>query len=206
MQKRPREKYWADGESRDPRPAPSGLSALRSRDRYVQSECYEQQCGHCRWWSHLRLGDLRGSRLLWQQADVFWEYLLSFVQGFFWPAWMVYEILRPSGVDPRKRPPNPEQVSLKPGCRRFGVSCRGRAPDSPLRADERRAPLPHEPRLPNCGNRFTDGPRALGGRIELGAHFAVQSSSQVSRPPVSQRRCLVATTTRLVHGAPILLV
>jgi len=33
----------------------------------------------------------------WQQADVFWEYLLSFVQGFFWPAWMVYEIFATLG-------------------------------------------------------------------------------------------------------------
>ena len=33
----------------------------------------------------------------WQQADVFWEYLLSIVQGFFWPAWMVYEIFATLG-------------------------------------------------------------------------------------------------------------
>jgi hypothetical protein len=33
----------------------------------------------------------------WQQADVFWEYLLSFVQGLFWPAWMVYEIFAALG-------------------------------------------------------------------------------------------------------------
>jgi hypothetical protein len=26
----------------------------------------------------------------WQQADVFWEYLLAIVQGLFWPAFMVY--------------------------------------------------------------------------------------------------------------------
>ena len=32
-----------------------------------------------------------------QQANVFWEYLLSFVQGFFWPAWMVYEIFATLG-------------------------------------------------------------------------------------------------------------
>ena len=27
----------------------------------------------------------------WQQADGFWEVLLGFFQGIFWPAWMVYE-------------------------------------------------------------------------------------------------------------------
>ena len=27
-----------------------------------------------------------------QQADSFWEYVLSFIQGLFWPAWMVYEV------------------------------------------------------------------------------------------------------------------
>ena len=27
----------------------------------------------------------------WQQADTFWEYLFSVVQGIFWPAFMVYE-------------------------------------------------------------------------------------------------------------------
>lgn len=27
----------------------------------------------------------------WQQADGFWEYVLAFFQGIFWPAWMVYE-------------------------------------------------------------------------------------------------------------------
>lgn len=27
----------------------------------------------------------------WQQADGFWEYVLAFIQGLFWPAWMVYE-------------------------------------------------------------------------------------------------------------------
>jgi hypothetical protein len=29
----------------------------------------------------------------WQQADTFWQYVLSFIQGLFWPAWMVYEVL-----------------------------------------------------------------------------------------------------------------
>jgi len=28
-----------------------------------------------------------------QQADTFWQYVLSFIQGIFWPAWMVYEVL-----------------------------------------------------------------------------------------------------------------
>ncbi|MCU0300342.1 MAG: hypothetical protein MUF35_01910 [Candidatus Nanopelagicales bacterium] len=28
----------------------------------------------------------------WQQADSFWEYVLAFVQGLFWPAWLVYEV------------------------------------------------------------------------------------------------------------------
>jgi hypothetical protein len=27
----------------------------------------------------------------WQQADVWWEYLLVFFQGIFWPAFLVYE-------------------------------------------------------------------------------------------------------------------
>jgi len=29
-----------------------------------------------------------------QQADTFWGYLLAVFQGFFWPAWMVYDIFR----------------------------------------------------------------------------------------------------------------
>lgn len=33
----------------------------------------------------------------WQQADVFWEYLLAIVQGLFWPAWMVYEVFTTLG-------------------------------------------------------------------------------------------------------------
>ena len=28
----------------------------------------------------------------WQQADSFWEYVLSVFQGLFWPAFMVYEV------------------------------------------------------------------------------------------------------------------
>jgi hypothetical protein len=27
----------------------------------------------------------------WQEADGFWEHVLSVIQGLFWPAWMVYE-------------------------------------------------------------------------------------------------------------------
>jgi hypothetical protein len=30
----------------------------------------------------------------WQQADVWWEYLLAIFQGLFWPAFMVYEVFR----------------------------------------------------------------------------------------------------------------
>ena len=30
----------------------------------------------------------------WQQADSFWGYVLSFIQGLFWPAGMVYEVFR----------------------------------------------------------------------------------------------------------------
>jgi hypothetical protein len=29
-----------------------------------------------------------------QQADAFWEYLLAVVQGLFWPAFMVYDVIR----------------------------------------------------------------------------------------------------------------
>ena len=28
----------------------------------------------------------------WQQADTFWEYVLTVFQGLFWPAFMVYEV------------------------------------------------------------------------------------------------------------------
>jgi hypothetical protein len=28
----------------------------------------------------------------WQQAETFWEYVLSVFQGLFWPAFMVYEV------------------------------------------------------------------------------------------------------------------
>lgn len=28
----------------------------------------------------------------WQQADSFWEYVLAVLQGFVWPAFMVYEV------------------------------------------------------------------------------------------------------------------
>lgn len=27
-----------------------------------------------------------------QQADTFWEFILAFFQGIFWPAWMIYEV------------------------------------------------------------------------------------------------------------------
>ena len=30
----------------------------------------------------------------WQQADGFWEYVLAILQGFFWPAWMVFEVFQ----------------------------------------------------------------------------------------------------------------
>ena len=28
----------------------------------------------------------------WQQADMFWEYVLAVFQGLFWPAFMVYDV------------------------------------------------------------------------------------------------------------------
>jgi hypothetical protein len=27
-------------------------------------------------------------------ADTFWEFILAFFQGIFWPAWMVYEVFQ----------------------------------------------------------------------------------------------------------------
>jgi hypothetical protein len=33
----------------------------------------------------------------WQQADGFWEHLLSIIQGIFWPAFMVYEVFSALG-------------------------------------------------------------------------------------------------------------
>jgi len=33
-----------------------------------------------------------------QQADSFWQYVLSFIQGLFWPAWMVYEVFAALGA------------------------------------------------------------------------------------------------------------
>ena len=33
-----------------------------------------------------------------QQADTFWEYVLSFIQGLLWPAWMVYEVFTALGA------------------------------------------------------------------------------------------------------------
>ena len=32
------------------------------------------------------------------QADSFWEYLVSFFQGLFWPAFMVYEVFSALGA------------------------------------------------------------------------------------------------------------
>jgi hypothetical protein len=29
-----------------------------------------------------------------QQADGFWEFVLAFFQGIFWPAWMVYDVFQ----------------------------------------------------------------------------------------------------------------
>jgi hypothetical protein len=28
----------------------------------------------------------------WQQADTFWEYVLAVLEGFVWPAFLVYEV------------------------------------------------------------------------------------------------------------------
>lgn len=28
------------------------------------------------------------------EADTFWEFILAFFQGIFWPAWMVYEVFQ----------------------------------------------------------------------------------------------------------------
>lgn len=33
----------------------------------------------------------------WQQADSFWQYVLAFFQGLFWPAFMVYEVFKSLG-------------------------------------------------------------------------------------------------------------
>jgi hypothetical protein len=34
----------------------------------------------------------------WQQAETFWEYVLSFIAGVFWPAFMVYEVFDALGA------------------------------------------------------------------------------------------------------------
>ena len=34
----------------------------------------------------------------WQAADQFWEYMLAFVAGLFWPAFMVYEVFKTLGA------------------------------------------------------------------------------------------------------------
>ena len=58
----------------------------------------------------------------WQQADVFWEYLLSIVQGFFWPAWMVYEIFQdPRGLNPQNPQGTTSTRSVVGGDRPGGV-------------------------------------------------------------------------------------
>ena len=40
------------------------------------------------------LGIFGAFAFYWQQANQFWEYVLSFIQGIFWPAWMVYEVFQ----------------------------------------------------------------------------------------------------------------
>ncbi len=43
------------------------------------------------------LGILGAFAYFWQQADSFWEYLFSFIQAVFWPAFMVYEVFEALG-------------------------------------------------------------------------------------------------------------
>lgn len=38
------------------------------------------------------LGILGAWVFFWQQAEGFWEYMLAFFQGIFWPAFMVHDI------------------------------------------------------------------------------------------------------------------
>jgi hypothetical protein len=38
------------------------------------------------------LGILGAWVYFFQQADSFWEFLLAFFEGLFWPAWMVYNV------------------------------------------------------------------------------------------------------------------
>ena len=38
------------------------------------------------------LGILGAWVYFWQQADTFWEYVLVFFQGIFWPAFMVFDV------------------------------------------------------------------------------------------------------------------
>ena len=38
------------------------------------------------------LGILGAWVYFWQQANQFWEYVWAIVQGFFWPAFMVYDV------------------------------------------------------------------------------------------------------------------
>ena len=42
----------------------------------------------------LRARDLRRVGGFFQQADSFWEFILAFFQGIFWPAFMVYEVFK----------------------------------------------------------------------------------------------------------------
>jgi hypothetical protein len=40
------------------------------------------------------LGIIGALAYYWQQAEGFWEYVLAFIQGLFWPAFMVYEVFQ----------------------------------------------------------------------------------------------------------------
>ncbi len=40
------------------------------------------------------LGVLGAWVYFWQQAHSFWTYVFVFIQGLFWPAWMVYDVFR----------------------------------------------------------------------------------------------------------------
>jgi hypothetical protein len=71
----------------------------------------------------------------WQQADSFWEYVLSFIQGLFWPAWMDYEVYKAHGS--KHRPTQHASVSHR--LRRLttridlAVTRRGRPAPHPVR-------------------------------------------------------------------------
>lgn len=34
----------------------------------------------------------------WGTADGLWEYILTFIQALFWPAWMIYEVFEALGA------------------------------------------------------------------------------------------------------------